>query len=169
MFARVHVFWSLAVSAIGTGIAAAVAQTGLQSQQVSRQRDKREANRTRQAQRDTEVFQTRLLGLEELDGDEDATRLHVDNQQPDREHPDDQRAENQAEAEDKASERAGDSAAIAQASRLPDAQTLLQRLADTADPGVKKRAAARRDPGGTDRGRTGGGAEHLYAHIDIQA
>lgn len=142
------------MSVIGTGIAAAVAQTSLQSQQVAARRDKRENNRTRQAQRDTEVFQTRLLGLEEHDGDEDATRLHVDNQQPDREHPDDPRARKQAEAED------ADNAATQQAINLPDADTLLRQLAATADPAVRQRATPRKpaDPG-----------DSLYAHIDIKA
>jgi hypothetical protein len=141
------------VSVIGTGLAAAVAQTGLQSQQVARQRDKREANRTRQAQRDTEVFKTRLLGLEELDADEDATRLHVDNQQPDREHPDDQRAQKLAQAEDAAA------AAPDQAGHLPDADTLLRQLAATADPNVRRSAVTPKPAPG----------DPLYAHIDIQA
>lgn len=146
------------MSVIGTGIAAAVAQTGLQSQQVARQRDKREANRTRQAQRDTEVFQTRLLGLEEHDGDEQATRLHVDNQQPDREHPDDQRAEKHAEAEDQATQNA----AIEQARRLPDADTLLKQLAATADPAVRRSATPKPAKASSD-------LDALYNHIDIKA
>jgi hypothetical protein len=144
------------LSAIGTGIAAAVAQTSLQSQQIAGQRDKRESNRTRQAQRDAEVFETRLLGLEEHDGDEQATRLHVDNQQPDREHPDDQRAEDHADAQDQAAENA----AIEQARSLPDADTLLKQLAATADPAVQRRVTP------TPSADT---ADALYSHIDIQA
>lgn len=145
------------MSAIGTGVAAAVAQTSLQSQQVARQRDKRESNRTRQAQQDTEVFETRLLGLEEHDGDEQATRLHVDNQQPDRDHPDDQRAEDTADAQDQVAE----TAAIEQARNLPDADTLLQQLAATADPTVQQRAThAPKPPADPDA---------LYSHIDIEA
>lgn len=143
------------MSAIGTGIAAAVAQTSLQSQQVASRRDKRESNRTRQAQQDAEVFETRLLGLEEHDSDEQATRLHVDNQQPDREHPDDQRVEDHANAQDQAAENA----AIEQARGLPDADTLLKQLAATADPAVQRRATAT-PPADSDA---------LYSHIDIQA
>ncbi len=142
------------MSAIGTGIAAAVAQTGLQSQQVARQQDRKENNRTRQAQRDSEIFQIRLLGLEEHDGDEDSTRLHVDNQQPDREHPDDQRAEKHAEAEEQAA-----SMAYEQASRLPDSETLLQQLNASADPAIKQKAISARP-------REEGDA--LYTHIDIK-
>ena len=144
------------MSAIGTGIAAAVAQTGLQSQQVARQKDKRESTRTREAQRDTEIFETRLLGLEEHDGDEAATRLHIDNEQSDREHPDDQRAERHAEAEQQI---AADADA---AQRLPDAQTLLSRLDAAADPAVK-RSATRKPASQTDDPNA------LYTHIDIKA
>lgn len=141
------------MSVIGTGLAAAVAQTGLQSQQVAARRDKRENNRIRQAQRDTEVFQTRLLGLEEHDGDEAATRLHVDNQQPDREHPDYQKV-------DEASHAPRDKPDAPHMARLPDADTLLRQLAATADPAVRRRATIDKpaDPG-----------DSLYAHIDIQA
>ncbi len=152
------------MSAIGTGIAAAVAQTGLQSQQVARQQDKRESNRTRQAQRDTEVFQTRLLGLEEHDGDEAATRLHVDNEQSDREHPDDQRAENHAKAEQQAEENAA-----AQSERLPDAATLLQQLAATADPAVQQRATTKPTANPSADTSGGGSSGDLYTHIDIEA
>ncbi|MEZ6191901.1 MAG: hypothetical protein R3C45_11535 [Phycisphaerales bacterium] len=78
----------------------------------------------------------------------------MDNQQPDREHPDDPRARKQAEAED------ADNAATQQAINLPDADTLLRQLAATADPAVRQRATPRKpaDPG-----------DSLYAHIDIKA
>lgn len=143
------------MSVIGTGLAAAVAQTGLQAQQVAARRDKRENNRTRQAQRDTEVFQTRLLGLEEHDGDEAATRLHVDNQQPDREHPDYQKIEAVSHAP-----RDNPDPNAPHMTRLPDADTLLRQLAATADPAVRRHATTLKpaDPG-----------DSLYAHIDIQA
>ena len=147
--------WSLVLSAIGTGIAASVAQVGLQSQQVARQHDKRQNNRTRQAQRDSEVFETRLIGLEEHDGDEAATRLHVDNQQPDREHPD----YDPAEAHLTGEELAQADSPVHQS--LPDADTLLRQLAATADPAVQRRATTGADsPADPDA---------LYHHIDIQA
>lgn len=153
------------MSAIGTGIAAAVAQTGLQSQQVARQKDKRENSRTREAQRDTEVFQTRLLGLEEHDGDEAATRLHIDNEQSDREHPDDQRAERHAQAEQQS-----EGLAAAQPERLPDAQTLLSRLDATADPAVKRNATRKPDASpGSASNASGDDPSALYTHIDIKA
>ena len=144
------------MSVIGTGIAAAVAGTGLQSQQVAARRDKRENNRTRQAQRDMEVFQTRLLGLEEHDGDEAATRLHVDNQQPDREHPDYQKVDEAGHAPHDKPDNPGDT----HMSRLPDADTLLRQLAATAAPAVRQQVTRHKpaDP-----------ADSLYAHIDIQA
>jgi hypothetical protein len=140
------------LSAIGTGIAASVAQVGLQSQQVARQRDKRENNRTNQAMRDTEVFETRLIGLEEHDADEQATRLHVDNQQSGREHPDLQQ-EDQPDVEPDLE----DPAAVS-VKKLPDADTLLRQLAATADPAVQRKATqAPADP------------DALYAHIDVKA
>lgn len=145
--------WSLTLSVIGTGIAAAVAQTGLQSQQVARQRDRRESNRTRQAQRDSEVFETRLIGLEEHDGDEQATRLHVDNQQPDPEHAEYDRPDGEP-PDDQQPQSPPDGTV----SDLPDADTLLRQLAATADPAVQRKATAKpsdHDP--------------LYTHIDIQA
>jgi len=140
------------LSAIGTGIAAAVAQTGLQSQQVARQRDRRENNRARQAQRDTEVFETRLLGLEEHDGDEAATRLHVDNEQTDHEHPESPKEEQPA------GEQAMQDQTSLAGKKLPDADTLLRQLAATADPAVQRKALhAPSDP------------DALYAHIDVKA
>ncbi|GAB4108002.1 MAG: hypothetical protein Kow00105_13300 [Phycisphaeraceae bacterium] len=139
------------MSVLGTGIAAAVAQTALQSQQVARQRDKREANRTRQAQRDLEVFQTRLLGLEEHDADEDATRLHVDNQQSDREHPDDRPRAKQANQHDPESPD--------QPTDEADAALLLQQLDASADPEIRQQAV--RKPSQPD--------DALYTHIDIKA
>lgn len=146
-------FRSPTLSVIGTGIAAAVAQTALQSQQVARQRDKRESNRTRQAQRDAEVFETRLIGLEEHDGDEQATRLHVDNQQSHHEHPDIDHPLDPPEA------GPDDDQEQSAVTRLPDADTLLRQLAATADPAIQQRATA------------GASAtpDALYTHIDLQA
>ena len=140
------------MSVLGTGIAAAVAQTGLQSQQVARQRDRRENSRTSQAQRDSEIFETRLLGLEEHDGDEQATRLHVDNQHPDHEHPDSQQNEGQEDAQGQEAQ------ATVSGKKLPDADTLLRQLAATADPAVQRKAT--QAPSGPDT---------LYSHIDLKA
>lgn len=145
------------MSVIGTGIAAAVAQTGLQSQQVAARRDKRESNRTRQSQRDTEVFETRLLGLEEHDGDEAATRLHVDNQQPDRKHPDYQDLDEPAGTPPDQP----DDPNAPHMSHLPDADTLLRQLAATANPAVRQQITAHKPPSST--------GDSLYTHIDIQA
>ncbi len=148
------------MSVIGTGIAASVAQVGLQSQQVAGQRDRRENNRTRQAQRDTEVFETRLIGLEEHDGDEQATRLHVDNQQPDPEHAEYAKS-NDHPADDQQPETPADTATP----ELPDADTLLRQLAATADPAVQRKATAKPSPGAPGASDS----DALYTHIDIQA
>ncbi len=151
------------MSAIGTGIAASVAQVGLQSQQIARQHDKRQNNRTRQAKHAAEVFETRLVGLEEHDGDEQATRLHVDNQQPDREHPDDTKPDDHQPDDDQY--LADDPTHQA----LPDADTLMRQLAATADPAIQRKATAAPSPGDSPGDSPGAGADALYTHIDIQA
>lgn len=74
------------MSVLGTGIAAAVAQTALQAQQVAHQRDQRSRETERSAHRLRQVFETRLKGLEEDDAAEDTTRIHADADVPEREH-----------------------------------------------------------------------------------
>lgn len=81
------------MSVLGTGIAAAVAQTALQAQQVAHQRDQRSRETERSAHRLRQVFETRLKGLEEDDAAEDTTRIHADADVPEHEH---QRHEQQA-------------------------------------------------------------------------
>lgn len=68
------------MSILGTGVAAGVAQTTLQSQQVAQKRDKRTKDVARQRQRVEEVMEIQLKGLEEDDAAEQQTQLHVDNQ-----------------------------------------------------------------------------------------
>jgi len=73
---------------IGTGVAAGVAQTALQAQQVSQRRNKRVADNTRVAQRMRELAEVRLRGLEEQDAGDDPNRIHIDSQVPEHEHHD---------------------------------------------------------------------------------
>jgi len=73
---------------IGTGVAAGVAQTALQAQQVGRNRNKRAADAARAGQRLRELAEVRLRGIEEQDVGDDATRIHIDNQVPEHEHRD---------------------------------------------------------------------------------
>ena len=68
------------MSVLGTGVAAGVAQTTLQSKQVAQQRDKRTKDAARHRQRVQEVMEIQLKGLEEDDAAEQQTRLHVDNE-----------------------------------------------------------------------------------------
>lgn len=76
------------MSAMGTGVAAGVAQAALQSQQLGRQRDVRNRQTQRTADRQKEIAQVRVQGLEEVDHAEDATRIRIDNQVPDHERHD---------------------------------------------------------------------------------
>ena len=75
------------MSVLGTGVAAGVAQTSLQAQQVARRRDKRARETEKQAQHVREVFEAHIKGLEENDTDETTARLHVDSQLNDHEDP----------------------------------------------------------------------------------
>jgi len=74
------------MSVIGTGIAAGVAQTAQQAQQVSRQRDKKQAEDNQASERTREVFERQLRALEEDDGSESA-QLQVQPDLHDRDHP----------------------------------------------------------------------------------
>lgn len=68
------------MSVLGTGVAAGVAQTGLQSQQVARQRDRRVRDTRDQADRVEQVFEAHIRGLQEDGDDNSAARLVVDTQ-----------------------------------------------------------------------------------------
>ncbi len=68
------------MSVLGTGVAAGVAQTGLQSQQVARQRDRRTRQTRDQGDRVREVFEAHIRGLQEDGDDQSAARLEVDTQ-----------------------------------------------------------------------------------------
>lgn len=77
------------MSTMATGVAAGVAQTAHQAQQVARRRDKRLREDQRPAQRVRDTYETHLRVLEEHDESESAPRLVVDGQMLDRgaEHP----------------------------------------------------------------------------------
>lgn len=66
----------------GTGVAAGVAQTTLQAQQLARQRDKLVRDAKRLAQDQLEIQRVRLEGLEEIDAAEHASSVRIDNQVP---------------------------------------------------------------------------------------
>lgn len=74
----------------GTGIAAGVAQTALQAQQVARRRDAASARASADAKRLRELLQTHLQALEEGDEFESPAQLHIDGQMPEGEHPEPQ-------------------------------------------------------------------------------
>ena len=68
------------MSVIGTGIAAGVANTANQAQQVARSRDKQRSADTDEARRLREIFETRLRTLEE--GEQTPTQLRIDGEVP---------------------------------------------------------------------------------------
>ncbi|MFP4145262.1 MAG: hypothetical protein ACLFV3_08975 [Phycisphaeraceae bacterium] len=70
------------MSVQGTSVAAGLAQTGLQAQQVARKRDRQAREKERAAQRTREVAEVQIRGIEEDDAAEDATRLHLDQEVP---------------------------------------------------------------------------------------
>lgn len=66
------------MSVLGTGIAAAVAQTAQQAEQVARRRDKRQREIREASERTREIFETHLKVLEENDDTETTARLQVE-------------------------------------------------------------------------------------------
>lgn len=66
------------MSVMGTGIAAAVAQTAQQAEQVARRRDKRIREARDASQRTREIFETHLKTLEENDDVETTARLQTE-------------------------------------------------------------------------------------------
>lgn len=66
------------MTSIGTSIAAAVAQTGLQAQQLARQRDRAHAQSAREAQRLHELLQAHFEALEEGDEIQASDQLRID-------------------------------------------------------------------------------------------
>ncbi|MEE9211215.1 MAG: hypothetical protein V3U29_01010 [Phycisphaeraceae bacterium] len=73
------------MSVIGTGVAAGVANTSLQAQQVARDRDKERSETAKDARRVREMFETQLRALEE--GEETPTQLRIDGHVPQHESP----------------------------------------------------------------------------------
>jgi len=71
----------------GTGIAAGVAQTALQAQQVARRRDAAAGRDAADGKRLRELLQTHMQALEEGDEFESPAQLHIDGQMPEGEHP----------------------------------------------------------------------------------
>lgn len=71
------------MSAMGTGVAAGVAQTAHQAQQVARRKDKRLREDQRPSQRVRDIYETHLKVLDEHDESDSAPRLTVDDQMQD--------------------------------------------------------------------------------------
>ena len=72
------------MSVIGTGTAAAVAQTALQAQQLARRRDREKTGSVDDARRLREMLEAHLRALEEGDQADTAAQLHIDGELHDR-------------------------------------------------------------------------------------
>jgi len=75
------------MSVIGTGTAAAVAQTALQAEQVSRRRNRRTTESDADARRLREMLEAHLRALEEGDEAQTPAQLHIDGELPDHQQP----------------------------------------------------------------------------------
>jgi hypothetical protein len=74
------------MSVVGTGIAASIAQTSLQAQQVARQRDQRDRQISGDTRRINELIEARMLALEEGDRGDTANAPRVNDQLPQHRH-----------------------------------------------------------------------------------
>ena len=92
------------MSTIGTGVAAGVAQTAYQAQQVARERDRRKNEAARGTAAMREMLEARMNALEEGQEDQTPVQLHIDGQLPEHhtapvERPQEHRAGDDAPAE----------------------------------------------------------------------
>lgn len=66
------------MSVLGTGVAAGVAQTGLQAQQTARERDRKKAHEAQTARQVRESFEAHLSTLEKVEQIEPLDPLQID-------------------------------------------------------------------------------------------
>lgn len=72
------------MSTMGSGVAAGVAQTAHQAQQVARRREKRVREDQRPGQRVEDIYKTHLRVIDENDESESAPRIAVDDKMQER-------------------------------------------------------------------------------------
>lgn len=70
------------MSVLGTGVAAGVAQTGLQAQQTARERDRKKAHEAQTARKVRESFEAHLSTLEKVEHVEKLDPLQIDEHLP---------------------------------------------------------------------------------------
>lgn len=90
------------MSVIGTGTAAAVAQTALQAQQVARRRDREKTDSAGDVKRLRELVEAHLRALEEGDEARTPAQLHIDGELPEHHSPPQQVAPTQSRPEETA-------------------------------------------------------------------
>lgn len=93
------------MTSIGTGVAAGVAQTAQQAQEVARRRDRKVSDENAAAKRITDLIEIHMRALEEGDEANSPSQLLIDGQLPHHQGPEqaidginDDRAENQRES-----------------------------------------------------------------------
>ncbi len=74
------------MSVIGTGVAAGVAQSGLQAQQVARDRDRKKTQESDSARRVREAFETQLAAVNDVEKVEPTDHLQIDGHLPQQQH-----------------------------------------------------------------------------------
>lgn len=70
------------MSVLGSGVAAGVAQTGLQAQQVAQERDRRKAQEAQAARRVRETFDAHLHAAEDVDTVSEIGQARIDGHLP---------------------------------------------------------------------------------------
>lgn len=83
------------MSVLGSNLAASVAQTALQAQQVARAKDRQEGKPASEIRRVREMFESHLRSFEETDQDQAPTHLHIDGQLPEHQSADQQTRQEQ--------------------------------------------------------------------------
>jgi hypothetical protein len=83
------------LTSIGTGVAAGVAQTALQAQQLARQHDQPQTQATQNARRLRDLLERHLHALEESEDPESPDQIHIDGHLPQHRSPNQQKEDEQ--------------------------------------------------------------------------
>lgn len=114
------------MSVMGTGVAAGVAQSAHNAQQVARQEDKRRSDANRASREVRDRYEHLLQDLEEGEDAGTVARLTIDDQVPQHEQQQQQPEEEQEQPSDAR-------APLADLAAQPDAMALRQRLTEQRD------------------------------------
>ncbi len=152
------------MSVIGTSIAAGVAQTAQQAQEVSRRREKRANDQQRQAREIQEKLDLQEVAVEEGDEVETSTELRIDAQLPEHHTP-----QQQAQLDRIKHVIEGEQADDETETSAEDDNALPQDDAAHAEAVERAREARARDAQGTPNpdNQSEGDGDGLYHHLDV--